>query len=61
MSTTDAPQEPELLEVTNVGQIPDERRLQRRDLLRQLLIRERRQQILGPPSCAPESDDQLRG
>lgn len=33
-----------------VGEIPDERRLERRDLARQLLIRERCQQILGPSS-----------
>jgi hypothetical protein len=36
-------QEPELLEVTDVREIPDERRLERRDLPRELLVRERLQ------------------
>jgi hypothetical protein len=53
-------QEPELLEVADVGELPDERRLERRDLARQLLIRERFQQILRPPSRALESYDELR-
>jgi hypothetical protein len=56
----DASQEPQLFEVRDVGEIPDERRLERRDLKRQLLVRERFQQILRPPSRALESDDELR-
>jgi hypothetical protein len=56
----DASQEPQLLEVTDVGQVPDERRLERRDLARQLLVRERLQQILRPPSRPLEGDDELR-
>jgi hypothetical protein len=56
----DASQEPQLLEVTDVREIPDQRRLERRDLARQLLVRERFQQILRPPSRALESDDELR-
>jgi hypothetical protein len=43
-------QEPELLEVTDVREIPDERRLERRDLPRELLVRERVQQRVRPPS-----------
>jgi hypothetical protein len=58
--SADASQEPELLEVADVGELPDERRLERRDLARQLLIRERFQQILRPPSRALESYDELR-
>ena len=53
-------QQPELLEVTDVGEIPDERRLKRRELLRQLLVRERFEQVLRPPSRAPESGNELR-
>src|SRR6266542_7173185 len=49
-------QEPQLLEVADVGEIPDERRLERRDLARQLLIRERFQQVLRPPSRTTSSD-----
>ena len=45
-----AAQEPELLEVTDVREIPDERRLERRDLARELLVRERLQQRVRPPS-----------
>jgi hypothetical protein len=36
--------------VTNVREIPDERRLERRDLPRELLVRERLQQRVRPPS-----------
>jgi hypothetical protein len=43
-----------------MGEIPDERRLQRRDLTRQLLVRERLQQILRPPSRVLESYNELR-
>jgi hypothetical protein len=53
-------QEPELLEVTDVGEIPDERRLEWRDLARELLVRERLQQSFGPPSRVLESEDKLR-
>jgi len=60
VTPADPSQEPQLLEVTDVGEIPDERRLERRDLARQLLVRERLQQILRPPSRALESDDELR-
>jgi hypothetical protein len=59
-SSADASQEPELLEVSDMGEIPDERRLQRRDLTRQLLVRERLQQILRPPSRVLESYNELR-
>jgi hypothetical protein len=40
-------EQPELLEVADVRQIPDERRLERRDLARQLLVVERLEQGLG--------------
>ena len=40
-------EQPELLEVADVGEIPDERRLERRDLARQLLVVERLEQGLG--------------
>ena len=41
----------------DVSEIPDGRRLERRDLARQLLIRERLQQIIGPLSRALQSYD----
>ncbi len=58
--SADTPQEPELFEVTDVGQIPDERRLKPGDLLGQLLVGQRLQQILGPPSRALERYDEIR-
>jgi hypothetical protein len=58
--SADASQEPELLEVADVSQIPDERRLQWRDLKRQLFVRERLQQILRPLSRVLEGYDELR-
>ena len=39
-----AAQQPELLEPADVGEVPDERRLQRRDLLHELLVGHRREQ-----------------
>jgi hypothetical protein len=59
-SSTDSAQEPELLEVADVSQIPDERGLQWRDLTRQLSVRERLQQILRPPPRVLEGYDELR-
>jgi len=53
-------QEPELLEVADVGEIPDERRLERRDLSRELLIGKRLQQSFRPPSRMLERYDELR-
>ena len=41
------PEQPELLEVADVREVPDERRLQRRDLARQLLVVQRLEQGLG--------------
>jgi hypothetical protein len=41
LPTPDAPQQPELLEVAHVREIPDERRLQRRNLPSELLVVER--------------------
>jgi hypothetical protein len=38
------PEQPELLEVADVSEIPDERRLERGELARQLVVRERLQQ-----------------
>jgi hypothetical protein len=46
--------------VTDVCEIPDERRLERRDLARQLLIRDLFQQSVRPLSRALESQDELR-
>jgi hypothetical protein len=46
--------------VADVSQIPDERRLEWRDLNRQLLIGERLQQILRPLPRVLESYDELR-
>jgi hypothetical protein len=60
-ASADPSQQPQLLEVADVRQIPDQRRLQRRDLARQLLIGERFQQILCPPSRPLESVEELRG
>jgi hypothetical protein len=59
-SLPDAAQEPELLEVADVSQIPGERRLEWRDLNRQLLVGERLQQILRPLPRVLESYDELR-
>ena len=58
--SADASQEPELLEVADVSEIPDERRLQWRDLKRQLFVRERLQQILRPLPRVLEGYDELR-
>jgi len=46
--------------VTDMGEIPDERRLQRRQLARQLLVRERLQQSFRPLSRVLESKSELR-
>ncbi len=54
-----APQQPQLLEVADVGEIPDERRLERRDLSRELLVREWVEQGLGPLSRVPEDGGEL--
>ena len=43
----DPTQKPKLLEVADVGEIPDERRLQWRDLARELLVVEELEQGLG--------------
>jgi hypothetical protein len=43
-----------------MGEIPDERRLQGRDLARQLLVRERLQQRYRPPARVLESIGKLR-
>ena len=53
-------QEPELLEVADMGQIPDEGRLERRDLARELLVRERLQQSVRSPPRALEGEGELR-
>ena len=49
-----APQQPELLEVADVGEIPDERRLERRVLRRQLLVGDAGEQALGSLARADE-------
>jgi hypothetical protein len=46
--------------VADVSQIPDERRLQWRDLKRQLFVRERLQQILRSLPRVLEGYDELR-
>jgi hypothetical protein len=43
-----------------MGQIPDERGLQRRHLLRQLLVRERFQQSFRPAARVREGNGELR-
>ena len=53
------PEQPELLEVADVGEIPDERRLQRRDLARQLLVVERLEQGLGSLARVLENGREL--
>ena len=55
-----ARQEPELLEVPDVGEIPDERRLQLRDLRCQLLVRERLEQRYGARPRVLERRYELR-
>src|SRR5689334_10345119 len=50
-----ASKQPELLEVPDMSEIPDERRLERRDLAGQLLVRERIEQ--GPSSPARVLED----
>ena len=52
-------EQPELLEVPDVSEIPDERRLKRRDLPRQLLVRERLQQGFGSPARVLEDRGEL--
>jgi hypothetical protein len=52
--------QPQLLEVADVGEIPDERRLERRELARQLVVRERCEQRFGPPARVLEDDRELR-
>jgi hypothetical protein len=46
--------------VADVSQIPDEGRLQRRDLKRELFVRERLQQILRSLPRVLEGYDELR-
>jgi hypothetical protein len=58
--SADPSQEPQLLEVADVREIPDERRLQWRDLKCQLFVRERLQQILSPLSRVLQGYDELR-
>ena len=53
------PEQPELLEVTDVREVPDERRLQRRDLARELLVVERLEQGLGPLARVVENGLEL--
>ena len=53
---TDASQEPQLLEVADMGEIPDERRLQRRDLHRELVVGERLQERQRAVARVLESD-----
>ena len=55
-----APQQPELLVVRDMGEVPDERRLQRRDRLRQLRVSERREQRFGARTRARERGKELR-
>ena len=50
----DGSQQPQLLEPADVGQIPDERRLERRVLRRQLLVRQSLEQPLGARAGADE-------
>jgi hypothetical protein len=52
-------QQPKLLEVADVRQIPHERRLQRRELPRELLVVERLKQGLGSSSRMRESRRRL--
>ena len=54
-----ASEQPELLEVPDVSEIPDERRLERRDLARQLLVGERLEQALGSPARVLEDRCEL--
>ncbi|HEX6490035.1 MAG TPA: hypothetical protein VF002_01525 [Gaiellaceae bacterium] len=43
-----------------MGQVPDERRLEGRDLAHELLVRERLEQSVRPPSRVLEGEGQLR-
>ena len=52
-------QQPELLEVADVREVPHERRLQRRELPRELFIRERFEQCLGSPARMLEPEREL--
>ena len=52
-------EQPELLEVPDVSEIPDEWRLERRDLARQLLVREGLQQGFGSPARVLEDRCEL--
>jgi hypothetical protein len=54
-----ASEQPELLEVPNVSEIPDERRLEPRDLARQLLVGERLEQAFGSPARVLEDRCEL--
>jgi hypothetical protein len=54
-----APKKPELLEVADVREIPDERRLEWRELTYKLLVVERLQQVFGPLSCVLENRSEL--
>jgi hypothetical protein len=58
--SSDAPQQPQLLEVADMREIPDERRLQRRDLRRELVVGERLQQSQRAVARVPESNRKLR-
>ena len=54
-----APKQPQLFEVADVCEIPDQWRLEGRDLSRELLVRERVEQGLGPLSRVPEDGGEL--
>ena len=54
------PHQPELLEMRNVREVPHERRLDRRDLARELVVREPLEQLLRPPPRALERYGGLR-
>jgi hypothetical protein len=54
-----ASEQPELLEVPDVSEIPDERRLERRDLARQLLVREGLEQGFSSPARVLEDRCEL--
>src|SRR6185295_873179 len=59
-SSADASQEPQLLEVADVSEIPDERRLQWRDLRRELVVGERLQERQRAVARVLESDRGLK-
>jgi hypothetical protein len=55
-SSADAPQQPELLEVSDVREVPDERGLQWGDGLRQLRVGERREQRCVRDRACPSAE-----